>query len=438
MSLAAAPVDGEDFTVVIAGGGIAGLEAILALREAGPASLQIDLLSPTSEFVIAPLSVVEPFGGGATPRVNLVQFCKEHHVDLIQSGLSEVWPGQQRVLTENGDELPYDALLVCTGARRRPVLEGALNFRGSHDAAAIEDLVEGAISGDADRIAFAVPDDVNWPLPLYELALQVASRLSETDTEISFITYEAAPLAIFGPAASARLETIIADAGIDLRCGEEVTAATVAELKADRVVTVPALDVPEIPGLAQSARGFVATGPTMRVEGSERVWAVGDVTWTPIKQGGIAAQQADVAAADIAVEAGSDVEVPAYAPVLRAALMTDKGPFYMRSGTDEDGGQRAPLWWPPAKVAGRLLAPYLGRRVDPSLIDEEMLDLQADEGRDVEHEEALELALRWADLDAANGEYRRALHWLEVAEGLNLVVPEAYRDKRREWQQRIG
>ena len=435
--MTAEPATGEDFTVVIAGGGIAGLEAILALREAGPPSLQIDLLSPSPEFVIAPLSVVEPFGGDAAPRIDLVQFCKEHHVDLIQSGLSEVWPGQQRVLTEDGDELPYDALLVCTGARRRPVLEAALNFRGSHDAAAIEDLVESVASGEAQRIVFAVPDEVNWPLPLYELALQVASRLSDTDAEISFITYEAAPLDVFGPAASARLETIITAAGIDLRCGETVTAATLADLKADRVVTVPALDVPEVPGLSQSARGFVATGPTMRVAGAERVWAVGDVTWTPIKQGGIAAQQADIAAADIAAEAGADVEVPAYAPVLRAALMTGEGPFYLRSGTDADGGQRAPLWWPPAKVAGRLLAPYLGSRVDPTLVDEEMLDLQADAGRDAEHAEALELALRWADLDAAAGDYRRALHWLEVAEGLNLVVPEAYRDKRREWQERI-
>ena len=82
-------------------------------------------------------------------------------------------------------------------------------------------------------------------------------------------------------------------------------------------------------------------------------------------------------------------------------------------------------------MAGRLLAPYLGSRVDPTLVDEEMLDLQADAGRDAEYAEALELALRWADLDAAAGDYRRALHWLEVAEGLNLVVPEAYRDKRK-------
>jgi sulfide:quinone oxidoreductase len=437
--MAAAPGDGGEFTVVVAGGGIAGLEAILALREAGPPSLQIDLLSPSAEFVIAPLSVVEPFGGDAAPRVNLERFCKEQKADLIRSGLSEVWPGQQRVLTEDGDELPYDALLVCTGARRRTVLESALNFRGSHDAAALEDLVESATSGETGRVAFVVPDEVSWPLPLYELALQVAERLSDADadTEIIFLTNEPSPLDVFGPAASARLATIIADAGIDLRCDEAVTATTMAELNADRVVTVPALDVPEIPGLSQSAHGFVATGPTMKVEGTERVWAVGDVTWTPIKQGGIAAQQADVAAADIAVEAGADVEVPAYAPVLRAALMTGEGPFYLRSGTDEDGGQRAPLWWPPAKVAGRLLAPYLGRRVDPTLVDEELLDLQADEGRDVEHEEALELALRWADLDAAGGEYRRALHWLEVAEGLNLVVPDAYRDKRREWQERI-
>ena len=433
--MSAAAAEGEqEFRVLIAGGGVAGLEAILALREIELSAVEIELISPAPEFVLAPLSVVEPFGAEGAPEVDLAEFCSEHDVAFTRAGLAEVWPEERRVLTEDGVEMPYDALLLCTGARRRPVLTGALNFRGSGDSERLEELVATAREAGSGRIAFVVPDQVSWPLPLYELVLQTANRLRDTEVEIAFLTPEPAPLHVFGSGASRKVETMMIAAGIELRYDQPSAAGTEAASAADWAVSVPALEVPEIPGLNQVSHGFVPTDTRMRVQGADRVWAVGDMTWSPIKQGGIAAQQADVAAADVAATAGCPVEVPAYAPVLRAALMTADGPFYLRSGTDGDGGQRAPLWWPPAKVAGRLLAPYLARKLDPSLINHELLDLEADQARDVDHGEALELALRWADVDAAQGEYRRALHWIEVAEGLNIVVPDEYRDKRREWE----
>ena len=94
------------------------------------------------------------------------------------------------------------------------------------------------------------------------------------------------------------------------------------------------------------------------------------MTSRPLKQGGLATQQADVAAAAIAAAAGADVEAPAYRPVLRAMLLTGGRPRYLRRAARRGlAGDDAP-WWPPHKIAGRELAPYLTAhpelRLEPS------------------------------------------------------------------------
>jgi sulfide:quinone oxidoreductase len=100
-----------------------------------------------------------------------------------------------------------------------------------------------------------------------------------------------------------------------------------------------------------------------RVRGVDRVWAVGDMTTRPLRQGGLATQQAEVAAADIAAQvAGSDVEVPPYQPTLRGMLLTGSEPLYL------ERDPRAPVrstasserfGRPAQKIAGNRLGPYL-------------------------------------------------------------------------------
>ncbi len=97
--------------------------------------------------------------------------------------------------------------------------------------------------------------------------------------------------------------------------------------------------------------------------GTEAVWAAGDAAAFPIKQGGLAAQQADVVARSIAARAGADVEPLPYRPVLRGVMLTGRGRAWMRrdlAGHDDAGDvARHALFWPPTKIAGRYLAPYL-------------------------------------------------------------------------------
>jgi sulfide:quinone oxidoreductase len=118
-----------------------------------------------------------------------------------------------------------------------------------------------------------------------------------------------------------------------------------------------------LPGLPSDPDGFVPVDAHGRVPGVGDVYAAGDVTTWPIKQGGLAAQQADAAAEAIAAEAGADVTPQPFRPVLRGVLLTGRGRRWIRrdlGGAEGEGEtQRHALWWPPTKVAGRYLAPYL-------------------------------------------------------------------------------
>ena len=104
------------------------------------------------------------------------------------------------------------------------------------------------------------------------------------------------------------------------------------------------------------------------MRGERDVYAAGDATTSSIKQGGVACQQADAAAEAIAARAGADVDPEPFRPVLRGLLLTGSTPRYMR--TEVTGGGESgqvsdhALWWPPGKIAGKRLAPYLALRAE--------------------------------------------------------------------------
>jgi sulfide:quinone oxidoreductase len=132
-------------------------------------------------------------------------------------------------------------------------------------------------------------------------------------------------------------------------------------VEAERVVALPRLEGSRIPGVPSDAHGFVPTDDFGRVGSEEDVYAAGDVTQFPLKQGGIATQQADAAAAAIAARAGAPVEPVRFKPVLRGLLLTGMTPRYLRAeaGTARSAVDAEALWWPPAKIVGRYLAPFL-------------------------------------------------------------------------------
>jgi sulfide:quinone oxidoreductase len=133
------------------------------------------------------------------------------------------------------------------------------------------------------------------------------------------------------------------------------------------VVSLPRLRGPHVIGLPGDAEGFIPVDLHGRVRESDGVYAAGDATDFAIKQGGIATQQADAAAEAIAEEAGAPVVPRPFRPVLRGMLLTGAAPTFMRAEVSGGRGEewdvsQAALWWPPAKVAGRYLSPYLALR----------------------------------------------------------------------------
>ncbi len=65
-------------------------------------------------------------------------------------------------------------------------------------------------------------------------------------------------------------------------------------------MALPRLRGPRIGGIPQTFDGFVPVDSFGMVSGTQDVYAAGDITTFPVKQGGIAAQQADAAAEAIA------------------------------------------------------------------------------------------------------------------------------------------
>ena len=120
------------------------------------------------------------------------------------------------------------------------------------------------------------------------------------------------------------------------------------------------------------------------VDGLDDVYAAGDGTICPIKQGGVAAQQADAVAEAIAARAGAPVEPQPFRPVLRGLLLTGSTPRYLRSevsgGRGQDQVSEHALWWPSSKVAGRCLAPYLALRHGEIERPREGIDVEVDVG----------------------------------------------------------
>ena len=224
------------------------------------------------------------------------------------------------------------------------------------------------------RLVFAVPSGPVWPLPLYELALLTATEFARESVgvKVSIVSSEPSPLALFGGSASDAVRSLLDERRIGLvmstypaefangtlLCGPEKGVA------ADWVVSSPRLTGSDVAGIPLERNGFVPVDEFSRVQGADRVYAAGDMTTFPIKQGGIAAAQADAAAMSIAALAGADVDPRPFRPILRALLVSGELPMFLRIELGGGHGETSTvseeaLWWPPGKIVGRYLSPFL-------------------------------------------------------------------------------
>jgi sulfide:quinone oxidoreductase len=374
----------QPLRVLVAGAGVAALEAALALRDLAGERLMVELVAPEQEFVYRPLAVAASFRMGDVTQFPLQRLVEAAGATLTQATVRQVDPERKRVTTAEGEELPYDALLLALGAQPLEAIEGAFTFRGPQDNAEFERLLEQARSGGIRRLVFALHDEASWPMPLYELALLTRVHLTDAGVEaaVGIVTPEAAPLELFGVAASEAIRELLEIRGIELTLNTVSTAiedgwlqiSSGEPIRADQVIALPRLEGPRVEGVPSNEHGFVEVDEHGAVWGLKDVWAAGDLTSFSIKQGGIAAQQAEAAAQSIAAHAGADVEPRPFNPVLRGLLLTGLAPRYIRAepSAEQFAFDTEPLWWPPAKIVGRYLAPFLAAELGFSTPDEQL------------------------------------------------------------------
>jgi sulfide:quinone oxidoreductase len=364
--------------VTIVGGGVAALEALIALRRLAEERVALELITPKARWAYRPLAVAEPFGLGKAKSYDVVQIAGDHGAVIHLAGVHSVDAGAHALSTWDGRTVPYEILVVAVGAHPVVAVPGSVTVKGPGYTNRFRVILRQLEERRIRRVVFAVPAGASWPLPLYELALMTAAHVAEHGLrrfELSLVTPEEEPLQLFGPPASSAVRTLLEQSGVEFHGGQsphsardgELVLVPGANIAADRVVSLPRMRGPFLEGLPHDADGFVHTDLHGLVEGEADVYAAGDATTSPIKQGGLATQQADAAAEAIAARAGAPVDPRPFRPVLRGLLLTGAGPEFMRA--EVSGGADHPpmastqaLWWPPSKIAGRWLAPYLAER----------------------------------------------------------------------------
>lgn len=358
--------------VVIAGGGVAGVEALLALRDLAGDRARLTMIAPDVDFVYKPLLVEEPFGLGPPEQYALEPLAEENGAEFMLRALSAVDPAEHRLELDDGSAVDYDYLVVCVGGRFVPAFAHAITFPNPEEPFSIDPVLDKAAAG-SGRVAFVVPPSITWSLPIYEVALMTERRARERGMEakITLITPEATPLAAFGATASAAVGELLGGRRIEAVCGERaheedgdlVLTPGDRRIEADVVISLPTMEGPAISGLPQDEDGFIPVDQHSRVRGADEVYAAGDGTNFPLKQGGLATQQADAAAEHIAHRLGAPVAPEPFRPVLRGQLLTGEASLHMRAEIAGGGGEGAAsldrLWWPPHKISGRYLAPML-------------------------------------------------------------------------------
>ena len=352
--------------VVVAGGGVAGLEGLLALRALAGDQVDLTLVAPDPEFTYRPLAVAEPFALGHAYRVPLSQFAQDAGAELVIDAASASTTRPAKLRLRDGGARSFDALLVAPGAR------AVLRRRGR------DDVVAGRRPRDLRRPAarhrrglFEAHRDrgaAGRRLAAARLRARADDRRAgeghgQRDVTVTVVTPERRALSLFGDEASEAVAEELRNAGVELKTGavarregKALVLEPAASGSTPSGLRHPAAARPGARGLPADEEGFIVAGDDARVEGCERTWAAGDAVVSPLKFGGLATHQARRAAAGIAHAAGVGDAPDPGEPVIHGRLLVGRGTRRLGGRGDAEG---APLWWPQGKIAGEYLPRWL-------------------------------------------------------------------------------
>ena len=144
--------------VLVAGGGVAAIETLLALRRLAGRHVQVTLLAPHPDFAPRAATVAAPFGLGAPAGIPLATIQQRLGTTMRRGVLTAVKPEGRVAFADVRGALSYDTLVVAVGARARAAVAGALTFTGPDAVPELERMLDAAQRGELRRLVIAVPD----------------------------------------------------------------------------------------------------------------------------------------------------------------------------------------------------------------------------------------------------------------------------------------
>lgn len=285
----------KQLRVLIVGAGSAAFEALFRLRRVAGDRVATTILAPDDHFFTRSMLTLDPFTAGRMPGASVARLTAAAGGEVLHGRMAAVNLAAHRVSIESGETIEYDALLVATGGVLCAPYEHGVVFSSPEAAERMHGLVQDVEDGYIQRVAFVLPEDVTWPVPLYELALMTAGRAYDQCVEcaVTIVTSEEAPLELLGGDVSQRLSVELDRAGVEIRTGANATVPVQQvvkvhpggdRLKVDRIVTLPIVDGPAVSGLPHDDHGFIPVDTHGRVTGEHDIYVAGDVTDCPIKQ----------------------------------------------------------------------------------------------------------------------------------------------------------
>jgi sulfide:quinone oxidoreductase len=385
--------------VVVLGGGFAGLETAYMLRMRLRDRVDLSVVSDSDTFLFKPNTIYIPFGHDEESlRIPLDHPLHRRHIAFYKGRVESVDFDRKRVAIDDGAVIPYDFLVLGTGASMRPEEVPGLAEHAAtiFTPAEMHILAERLISlrdrekrGEHVDVLFLVPPNNKCSGPLYEIVFMLDTWLRWQDlrdrVSITYSTYEKSFIHAFGP----RLHTVVSDefAERGIRGYTQEIVARVLDGEAiyadgpkrrfDLLISFPPyVAAMRYEGLPADERGFVRTELTTRqVEGYPDVYAPGDAGDFPVKQAFLAFLQADAVAEHIGHRVDGTTFANPFDPVSMCVMeMFDKAAFAqvplrltgdpadpVEVRPDADGAYKvgvSPLW----RLGKKLLGIYLPMR----------------------------------------------------------------------------
>ena len=272
--------------IVIAGGGLAGGNAAVTLREEGfDGRIVLIGREPGVPFGRPPLSKTylrseEDLSGW---YVKPHGWYDEHDVERLEAAVVTVDTGAHVVALDSGQELGYDKVLIATGARNRRLRVPGAELAGIHylRTAAESDAIKREAA--AHRTAVAVG--------MGFIGCEVAASLTQLGVRVTAILPGRAPLErVLGDEVGAAIGAIHLEQGVELRTGDQlarfegtdrveaVVTEKGARVACDFVVAGIGVEpvLPTIAGLTVTPGGGLPVDASCRA-GTPDVYAAGDV-----------------------------------------------------------------------------------------------------------------------------------------------------------------